>query len=385
MPRVKIAQVITRLDWSGSPDIIRTICSRLDPEEYDITLITGPTLHFSEKTKEFLNDFKGRVETVSCLKREINIPEDLSALVKLYRLFRRGKFDMVHTHTAKAGFIGRLAARMAGVPVVIHTPHGHNFYGYFNSLKSGFIIMLERIAAFFADRIVVFTDLEKRDMIKYKICGASRIDVITSGIDPAGFDNLKVDAKAKRAQFGIGGDDFIVGMISRLETVKGPEYFIESAKFIAAELPMTKFLVVGDGALKESLMARAARLNIADKIKFAGWREDIPEILSILDVMVLPSLNEAVGRVLLEAGLSAKPVVATDVGGIPAVLKNGKTGILVPPMDAGEIAEAVISLLKDAKKRDSMGRAAKAWVRGHFGESEMMSQLQKIYKEAAKI
>ncbi len=385
MRKTKIAQVITRLDWSGAPDIIRSICGHLDPERYEVTLVYGLTSRPSEKTKEFLREFRGRIEVVSCLKREIRILDDLAAMVRLYLFFRREKFDMVHTHTAKAGFIGRIAARLAGVPVVMHTPHGHNFYGYFNSLGNKFIVMLERIAAFFADRIVVFTDLEKRDMLRYKICSGSKIDVIRSGIDLSRFENVKAGAKKKHAEFNIGPHDLLVGMIGRLESVKGPDCFLDAAKIIAGELPQARFLIVGDGSLKEELMARSGRLGISDKVIFTGWREDIPEILSMLDVLVLPSLNEAVGRVLLEAGAAGKPIVATDVGGVPEVLKNGETGILVPPRDPGRMAEAVAGLLRDEKRRHRMGRAAKDWVRKRFDEDKMISQLRDIYEESVNI
>ena len=380
--RIKIAQVITRLDWSGAPDIMRTICSRLDPERYEMTLISGLTAHPSEKTKEFLKKFEADIKIISCLKREISIFDDLTALIRLYFLFRREKFDMVHTHTAKAGFIGRIAAKLAGVPVVIHTPHGHNFYGYFNSLGNKFIVILEKFAAFFADRIVVFTGIEKNDMVKYKICKGSKIDVIRSGIDMSKFDNVKIDAKGKKAEFNADSNNFLVGMIGRLENVKGSEYFIDSAKFIARALPQTRFLVVGDGSLKTDLISQSALLGLSDKIIFTGWREDIPEILSILDVLVLPSLNEAVGRVLLEAGATGKPIVATDVGGVPEVLKTNETGILVPARDPGKMAEAVVSLLKDENRRHRMGDAAKNWVRTNFDENGMITQLHNIYMEA---
>ena len=382
--RIKIAQVITRLDWSGAPDIVEIIYSYLDPSVYDITLIYGLTRYPSEKTREFLKKFKGKIIFIPQLEREIGLIKDLQALIRLYFIFVREKFDVVHTHTAKAGFIGRIAAKLAGTPLVLHTPHGHDFYGYFGTLGSRLIIMLERFAALFADRIIVLTNIEKADMMKHHICRASKVRVVHSGFDFSVFERLKVDTVKKRAELRLGPQDLVVGMIGRLESIKGFEYFIDSAAIISRQIPQSRFLIVGEGSLHDELAARVGDLNISEKVFFTGWREDVPEILSILDVLVLASLNEAVGRVLLEAGAVGKSAVATEVGGVPEIIKNNKTGILVPPRDPVAMAQAVIALLKDEAKRCEMGRCAKEWVRDNFNDRSMSEKLDEIYKEGTK-
>ena len=382
--KIKIAHVITRLDWSGAPDIIEIIYSYLDPSVYDFTLIYGLTRYTSENTVEFLKKINERVIFIPQLKREVSLIEDLRVLMRLHSIFRREKFDIVHTHTAKAGFIGRIAARLAAIPLVLHTPHGHDFYGYFGALGSRLIIMLERFAALFADRIIVFTDIEKADMVKYRVCGASKILAIHSGLDFSIFERLKVDVVKKRAEFSLGPEDLVVGMVGRLESIKGFEYFIDSAAIVSRQIPRARFLIVGEGSLHNELAARARGLNIGDKVFFAGWREDVPEILSVLDVLALASLNEAVGRVLLEAGAVGKPAVATEVGGVPEIIRNNETGILVPPRDPAAMARALIALLKDEAKRGEMGRAAKEWVRGNFNDRSMVEKLDEIYKGVTK-
>ena len=382
--KIKMAQVITRLDWSGAPDIAEIVCSRLDPSVYDITLIYGPTAWPTGKTKEFLERFQGRSVIVPSLKRDINLIDDLASLLRLYIIFLREKFDIVHTHTAKAGFIGRIAARLAGSRVIIHTPHGHDFYGYFGSVGSGFIVILERIAAAFADKIAVLTEIEKKDMLRYRICHSRKIEVVKSGMDFSAFDNVNVDIVKKKAEFNIAPDDFVVGTIGRLESIKGIEYFIDSAKMVLDAIPRAIFLVVGEGSLRLSLEERARRLGIGERIVFTGWREDIPEIMPIFDVLVLSSLNEAVGRVILEAGAAGKPVVATAVGGVPEIVKDGDTGILVPPMDSEEIARSVVDLLRNQEKRNGMGRSAREWVRNNFDEKKMVEGMDSIYRELVK-
>ena len=385
MKKIKIAQVITRMDWGGSPDIVRILCKRLDPELYDVRLITGLTVYPSLKTRNFFEGFKNNIFYIKYLRRNVNIFYDMFAFCSLYMLFRRERFNIVHTHTAKAGFIGRIAAKLAGTHFVVHTPHGHNLYGYFSFFGTLLVVILEKIASLFADKIIALTDIEKDDMVRYNICKPRKIVVVTSGIDLEKYNKTEVNAKEKRTEFNVGVDDFLVGMIGRLEKVKGPEYFIEAAKYIAERIPQTKFLIVGDGSLKEALITRSKQLNIDNKVIFAGWQEDVPEILSILDVLVLPSLNEAIGRVILEAGASGKPVVATEVGGIPDIIKNNETGILVPPGDSKKIAEAVISLLEDKQKRFEMGRAAKDWVNNQFSVDNMVREVHNLYKSLLNI
>jgi len=379
--KTKIAQVITRLDWSGAPDVVETILDYLDPSVYDTTLIYGLTQYPSEKTREFLRKFKGKTVFIPHLKREVSLLEDLWALICLYSVFIRERFDIIHTHTAKAGFIGRIAAKLAGARLIVHTPHGHDFYGYFGSIGSWFVIMLERIAALFANKIVVFTGIEKTDMLKYRVCGSRKIKVVQSGIDFSRFEKAKEDILKKKAEFNIPPGDLVVGMIGRLESIKGFEYFIDSAKIVLDDLPRTKFLIVGDGSLRSNLIERSRRLGIERNVIFTGWREDMPQIISMLDVLVLASLNEAVGRVLLEAGAAGKPTVATAVGGIPEIIRNYETGILVPPADTQGIAQAVIDLLKDERKRLKMGLAAKEWVKKNFEEKKMADDINNIYKE----
>ncbi len=385
MEKMKIAEVITRMDWEGPPDIIRAICRRLPKDQYDVKLIMGITSYPSKPTRAFLEEFKDNIIRVPYLQREINPVHDIAAFFGIYSAIRKGKFDAVHTHTAKAGFLGRIAARIARVPVIVHTPHGNNFYGYFGAIGSGMIVILEKIASFFTDKMVVFTEAEKRELLSRDICEDKRIEIVESGLDLSIFEKAASGAANKRSEFNVSPEDLLVGMVSRLETVKGCRYFVEAAKFISDEIPQARFLIVGDGSLKENLMQLCARMGIAGRVVFTGWRDDVPEILSILDVLVLTSLNEAVGRVLLEAGASGKPVVATSVGGIPDIVKNGKTGILIKPRDARGTAKAVIELLRDGNRRKVMGAAAREWVSSHFDEDKMVREISGIYKRLAGI
>ncbi|MBN1871182.1 MAG: glycosyltransferase family 4 protein [Candidatus Omnitrophica bacterium] len=379
MKKIKLAQVITRMDWGGSSDIVRILCERLDPNVYDITLICGPTENPSDRTKRFFESYKNKIITLRRLKRNINIYGDVRSLFDLYKIFKREHFDIVHTHTAKSGFTGRIAAKMAGVQVVIHTPHGNNFYGYLNSLWTPAVILLERFASRFSDKLIVLTNIERQDLIRYNICKSELIEIVHSGIEIENFSDLSVDPKEKRRIYGIDAECTLVGMVARLERVKGPHYFIEAAKIINEELPDVKFLVTGDGSLKGELVDYSKKLNLDRKIVFTGWTNDIPGVLSMLDLLVVPSLNEAVGRTILEAGVLSKAVVATSVGGIPDVIRDGETGILVPPEDPRKIAEAVVDLLRDNRKAREIGRNAREWVQGHYNVDTMIKEIHNQY------
>jgi glycosyltransferase involved in cell wall biosynthesis len=385
MKTMKVAQVITRMDWGGSSDIVRIMTRQLDPQAYAVSVITGLTRFPGEKTKALFEDLKDRIFTVPLLRREINPFFDALAFVALYRLFRREKFDIVHTHTAKAGLLGRIAARAAGVPVIIHTPHGHNFYGYFGPVFSSVIIVIERLLSRITSRITVFTELEKEDFIRYRVISPEKISLISQGLELGSPPRSHPNAAKIKEALGIGPREYAVGMIGRLEPVKGPSYFIEAAARVAREINNSKFVIVGEGSLHRQLEESAQALGIRERCIFTGWREDAPAIMSILDVLVLPSLNEAVGMVLIEAQAQGVAVIASRVGGVPEVVKDNHTGILVSPGRPDELAEAIAKLLQDEGLRTRMGNNGCDWVKGKFGPEAMGKAISDLYAQMLRV
>jgi len=365
--KIRIAHIITRMDRGGAPDIVRLLVEKLDPQAFEATLIYGMTSQPSEATSRLLAEGGQKAHMVPSLRRAINPFDDIQAYTVLLRILRREKFDIVHTHTAKAGVLGRLAARRAGVPVVIHSPHGHDFYGYFGRFGSLLIVWAERFAARYCDRIHVATELEKDDMVERRICPREKMRVIASGVS--------VSASVRHG----AGAAPCVGFVGRLEPVKGPDIFIEAAARIAQGAAGVRFLVTGDGSLRSTLEERCRALGISGKTTFVGWVEDPDAAFSGIDILVVPSLNEAVGRVILEAAVRGIPSVAARVGGIPEVVCDGQTGLLVRSRDVQGFADSVLRLLKDSALRWKLGAEASAWVRREHSDEKMVEAFKQMY------
>lgn len=377
--KIKIAHIITRMDRGGAPDIVRILFERLDPALFELTLIYGQTVLPSEKSREFIRALGVKAIFIPELRREIHPFFDALAFVWLVKILKRGKFDLVHAHTAKAGVLGRIAAKLAGVRGVVYSTHGHVFYGYFGGLGSILVVLAERCGSLFCDKIHVLTGLEKKDLLKFRICPEDKIEVIYSGVE---FEALRLAPSMPCDVSGAGREHknvYRVGMVGRLEPVKGPGYFIEAAQIVFASLPATEFFVVGDGSMRAELEKLVLEHGLNHKIIFTGWLEDTAGLIKTLDLLVLPSLNEAVGRSLLEAQAAGVPVVATRVGGVPEVIREGITGVLVEPKNSQQLARAILGLLQDENRRREMGEAAKTWVDERFSDRVMVEKFANLY------
>jgi glycosyltransferase involved in cell wall biosynthesis len=232
------------------------------------------------------------------------------------------------------------------------------------------VVWLERFAACFTDKFIVLTQLEKKDLAAYGAGKEEKTFVVPSGLELEEYSPLKKDT---------GRKDIVVAMVGRLEPVKGPGYFVEAAGLVLKEFPEARFMLAGAGSLKDSLEKQAEGLGIKDRVVFLGWRDDVPRILSAIDVLVLPSLNEAVGRVILEAACFGVPAVASRTGGVPEIIQDGLTGILVEPGNPAELAKGIIFLLRDREKRLSMGQAAKELVFREFSVEKMVRKIEELY------
>ncbi len=384
MGRIRIAQIITRMDWGGSPDIVRILCENLLPQEFELTLVMGMTRNPSERTKRFLDSFAGASVTIPELVREVSPRNDYVAWRKLRQLFSSARFDLIHTHTTKAGALGRHAALSAGCKQLVHTPHGHVFYGYFHPLFTVPLAALERTLCRRTRALVAVTQLEKEDYLRLRIAPAERIRVIRHGLLFAETPPQAHLRRRVRAELGVPEEALLVSMISRLEPVKGPQYFIEAARLLAGSLPEAYFLVAGEGSLRRRLQERLRRQSWGKRVIFTGWRQDTAALLSASDILVLPSLNEAAGLILIEAQAQAVPVIASAVGGVPEMIKDAQTGFLVPPAQPQRIAEKVRVLAADPAGRRAMAGRAREWARSVFCAEEMVAKHRMLYHELCR-
>lgn len=382
-----VVHIITRLEPGGSARNTVDSCAG-QAADYDVVLAAGPHPGSAELLK-LLPPGVNCVE-IPALQRELSPRKDLAALLQLRRALLRLDPDIIHTHTSKAGALGRLAAALAWPlrrrALVIHTPHGHLLYGYYGRAKTFLFRQAEVFLAGLTDILVALTAGERDESLAAGIGRPEQWRVVHSGVDFA-----PPPAAAHKHELGVPAGEVAVGTIARLEPVKGVESFVRAAALLKHADPelKIKFVVIGGGALEGKLRALAARLGAAETVIFAGHRPDARALLPALDIYVQPSLNEGMGRAPLEAQAQGLPVIVSEVCGLPETIKPGVTGIRVKPGDAEGLAAAVKMLALSPQLRARMGAAARAWTAsadetGHprFGVAAMNARLKALYREA---
>jgi glycosyltransferase involved in cell wall biosynthesis len=384
--RRTVIHVITQLDQGGSArNTLFTVLGH-DQKRFRVGLVYGQSVSRSEpEAAQLAADLKELRQAgvapfeMPCLIRNIRLLWDARATLALWRLFRRERPDIVHTHTSKAGVVGRVAAWLARVPIVIHTPHGHILYGYYGRAMSGVIRLVERALARVTDRIVTLTDRGAQEHVQYRIAGPEKFVTIPSGIALSEFRSVRVDPVVKRKEMGVPAEGPVIGTVGRLVPIKGHEWLLKAAPRVLAEFPQTTFVFIGEGPLWSQLRQLAAELGITSHVIFLGARQDVPECLAVFDLFAFPSINEGMGRALIEAMAVGLPVVASRVGGIPDIVEDGKNGVLVPPMDEGPLAGAIRGLLRDPRRRGAYGEAAKRSVDDRFDVGAMVNSIERLY------
>jgi glycosyltransferase involved in cell wall biosynthesis len=306
-------------------------------------------------------------------------PRELCALVRLYRVMRQVRPDVVHTHTAKAGFLGRLAARLARVPVVVHTFHGHVLHGYYSPRKSQLLRRMERALAHLTDRIIAVSEHVKRDLVGHGVAPAERIEVIPLGLELDPFLHSAPCRGAFRRELQLNGVARVVGIVGRIFPIKNHHLFLEAASLVAREEPTARFVIVGDGPLRAELERQAQATGLADRAIFTGWRRDLPGIYADMDVLAVTSHNEGTPVSAIEAMAAGCPVVATNVGGLPDLICDGETGYLVPPGDARAVATALLHLLHRPETARRMGETARMAVRQRFSAQRLIADVEQLY------
>lgn len=379
MSKPKVLNIITRLERGGAPQaLLETIWPM--SKEFDIDLATGQTEDADlDLTQEVIDSGLPLIQVPS-MRRSPHPIRDFQALRHLIRIIKNGNYDLVHTHTSKAGFLGRIAAKYCKIPAVVHSPHGTILEGYFSSLITKIYIYLERITAPIAQTIICLTTREIDQYLNANIGKRDQYTYVFNGIDIAKFSNMTQTRQSVRQSLGLSPKSIVCITVGRLVPVKGQSDLIDALPDVLAEYPDTHILIVGEGELRDDLLQQTQTLNLEDHVHFLGWRTDIPNLLGASDIFALPSLNEGLGLVLIEAMAQHLPTIATQVGGVPEVVLDGKTGLLVPAQSATKMSEALNDLIANPQKREHMGEAGYQRAVEHFSIQSTVEKTAAIYR-----
>lgn len=316
------------------------------------------------------------------MQRELG-PHDVRSVLEMWRALRRLRPDVVHTHGAKAGAVGRAAAVLARVPVVVHTFHGHVLSGYFSPRKSAAFQRIERALARRSDRLVAVSAQVRDDLVRFGVAPAAAIEVIRVGFDMARLDvaaarHAELRAAA-RAEVGIAADARVVAFVGRLVPIKRADRFLRAAVTLA-DVPQLRFLVVGDGEMGPELRASADAQALGERLVLAGYRDEVVPWYHAADLVVLTSDSEGTPVSLIEAAACGLPVVSTDVGGVRDVVVDGATGLIVPAADADALAAAIRALLADPARAAQFGAAGRVQVAERFSADAMARRHEALYR-----
>ena len=387
--KIKIVRIITRLNIGGPATHAILLTKGLNNKRFRTILTTG-RVERDEGEMFYLAKEEGvweDVKIISHLKRSISFINDLKAFYDLYFLLKKERPHIVHTHTAKAGFLGRLAAMLTGVPIKVHSFHGHFFHSYFGSFKTKVFLLIERFFARFTDGIIVVSDYIKEDVCDhFKVADDTKTWVIKLGFDLDKFRSSNNIKGGLRRELDLDDKILLVGIVGRLTPIKNHRLFLEAVRLLKTETPHlnAKFLIIGDGELRHNLEDQAKNMGIKDWVYFTGWRKDMPSVYADLDVVVLTSLNEGTPLSLIEAMAAQKPVVATAVGGVPNLIENKKTGLLIDTNDLIQLKGAIVTLLQEEELRKKMGQEGMAHVYNLYSKERLIRDMENLYEDLLK-
>jgi glycosyltransferase involved in cell wall biosynthesis len=377
---IRVLHVITQLELGGAQKNALSILAHLNPRCYETYLVASPGL-LDEEARKICGS---RFVAAPFLKRAPHPFFDIACLFFLVFFMRRHKIRIVHTHSSKAGILGRWAARLAGVTLVIHTVHGWGFHDYVKDLLNDFYIFLEKKTARLTSRLIVVSEHDRQKGLAHGIGAAEQYVLIRHGI-ALGPAKEPLVTRRMRYSLGLTEEDRIVAMVACLKPQKNPLDFIVCAGRVLESQARVKFLLIGDGVLRPRLEAEVAKRGIQDSVLFLGWRRDVEDIYPMMDVFVLTSLWEGAPLVFLEAMHFARPIVAYDVCGASEVVRDGVNGFLVRPQNTEELSAKVGLLLRDEGLRQRMGHFGRHLVSEEAYEPRfMVKQVEGLYEEAMK-
>jgi glycosyltransferase involved in cell wall biosynthesis len=381
---MKIVHIITRLIVGGAQENTLLSCEGQHDRGHDVTLITGPPIGPEGSLMERAETYGYRVEVVDLMRRSILPLKDYQTYRFLIRRLTDLKPDVVHTHSSKAGIIGRWAAHRANVPAVIHTIHGLAFTASTRRVVNDGYKFLERITAPISTRIVCVADSMRDQSLAANIGNFEQYVTVYSGMQTAPFLTPPVSRQKVRQQLGLADDHIAIGTIARLFDLKGHEDLLDIAPALCEKFPNLRFLWVGDGSRRQEFERRMDAMHLRDRFILTGLvpPAKVPEFTNAMDILVHPSRREGLARALPQGALAEKPCVTYDIDGAREAVIDGKTGFVLPPFDKAMLSDKISVLMGDASLREAMGRAGREFALSRFDAPVMVDALERVYGDA---
>jgi glycosyltransferase involved in cell wall biosynthesis len=381
---IRVLRVFSRLNVGGPSVHVILLTAGLAERGYTTRLVVGREAPWEGNCLDLAAERGVAVEMLEGLGREIRPLDDLRAFVGLLRIIRQFRPHVLHTHASKAGLLGRVAAVLGRVPVVVHTYHGHVLRGYFGRLRTLAFRGAERVLAAASDAVVAVSDSVRDDLLRLGVAPAAKVRVVPLGLDLEPLSR-GLPRGSLRGESGASEDAPLVGIVGRLAPIKDVGVFLEAAAIVRRTRPAVRFAVVGDGEERASLEELARRLALDGVVHFHGWRRDMRPVYGDLDVVVNASRNEGTPVALLEALAAARPVVATEVGGTPDVLSRGSHGVLVPPADPSALAAGILATLSGPEEAHERARRGQAHVLEHYAAARLVRDVDALYRGLLKV
>ena len=376
--KTRVLHLITSLELGGAQQNTLYCTANHDRGLFDVELIAGAGGQLDDEARAITD---ARVQIVPWLRHQIDPLRDLEALVRLRSHMAANDIDVVHTHSSKAGILGRLAAHLAGVPFVVHTVHGWSFNDTQSRTRRRAYVEMERLAAGFTNRIVVVSSRNREKGLSMGIGRPDRYEVVHSGIDVDAFRQPETDRRAVRRSLGYGPDQVVVGTVACLKPQKAPLDFVRAAAEAYSRDERLRFFIAGDGPLRPAVEAEITRLGLGGIVQLLGWRRDVVDLYHAMDVFLSTSIFEGLPRSVLQAMAAGVPVVATDVDGTPEVVRNRQTGLLIPPARPEAAARALLEVVRDAELRGTCIDRAGVLLTRDFEIRQMVRRLDRLYLE----
>ncbi len=383
--KIKILRIINRFNIGG-PTYNATFLTRFMSDEFETILIGGLPEKGEADSLHILNDYGVKPILIPELKRNPNFISDRKALKKIKTIIKEFKPDIVHTHAAKAGALGRKAAFDCKVPVVLHTFHGHVFHSYFGKFKSEVYRKIEKRLASKSSGIIAISDQQKIELSeKFAIADKNKIEVIPLGFDLNQFqDNLEIKRKKTRDKYNLSNDQIAVAIIGRLAPIKNHKLFLDTIDIVNRQTSKkTVFFIVGDGETRKEIEEQIEQIKINQSIdiRLTSWIRDIQTFNAGMDIICLTSNNEGTPVSLIEAQACNIPVISTDVGGVKDIVFNNETGFIVPKNNVEKFAEKLLLLIEDKKKREKMSQNGWSFVKDNFHYQRLVKDMELYYKK----